>query len=173
MVFLALGILTLPMLGLGQLITEVVFALLLVLYVIFFPIKSMRHAKKSVFAVLVVETVFLTLIAAALILQQFGISPFEVSGVTRTIGILLWVHGAVRLIHTYLTAADTQSKYAFLAFLAYIALATLGVYMFAVPFVDDATLTLVLCVVLFLLALTFTVLGFTYSGKKKEKKSED
>ncbi len=166
----ALGILMLPVFELRQSMMEIIFALLLISYVAIFVIRAMRRTTGGTFMVLAFEAVAVTLVAATLILQQFGISLFAVSGVTRTVGILLWIHGASRLMYGYVRAfAGVKHKYSLPLFLAYILLASLGVYMFAAPFISDGTLSLVLCVVLFLLAATFAVLGFAFIPRRSGK----
>ncbi len=169
-VCLTLGILMLPVFELRQNMMEIIFALLLISYVAIFVIRAMRRTTGGAFMVLAFEAVAITLVAATLILQQFGISLFAISGVTRTVGILLWIHGASQLMYGYIRAfSGVKHKYSLILFLVYILLTSLGVYMFAAPFISDETLSLVLCVTLFLIAATFAVLGFAFIPRKSSK----
>ena len=165
---LAFGVITLPPLELP--VINFILALGLIAYLVLFLFKKLSHARGVMFVVLLVEFVIVSLIAAGLVLQQFKL--INISGVCRTVGLALWLHSLGALIAAYHAAyvrsARRTPPYIFALHLAFV---SLGVYMFASPFISDLIVTWIVSIASLtfgVLALIFAIIFAARSGKKKK-----
>ena len=167
-ILIALGVLTLPPLELP--VINFILAIGLVAYLALFLFKKLSHARGVMFVVLLVEFVIISLIAAGLVLQQFKI--INVSGVSRIVGLSLWIHSAGAMIAEYHAAYVKNIKRAPLGvFSLHLGLASFGVYMFAKPLVSDEIIAWIVAVSALALGVAALVLAIVTAAKKSKKKN--
>lgn len=164
---LALAIVMLPPIGIGQQALNILLAVALVLYLALYLFERMVHARGTIFVLTLVEFSVIALIALGLILQQFKV--FQISGVCRTLGLVIWLRGVIGLVRGYLVGTPRQRRrFSMLLFFGYIALVTLGTYCFAAPFISDVTLNWIFCIGFFLLFALFLVFALLVLPSKKK-----
>ncbi len=165
---LALGVITLPPLNLP--VINFILAVGLVAYLALFLFKKLSAARGVMFVVLLTEFVIISLIAAGLVLQQFKI--INVSGVSRIVGLSLWIHSAGTMIAEYHAAYVRNANRAPLyVFALHLALASFGVYMFAKPIVSDEIIAWIVAVSALALGVATLVLAIVTASKKGKKKN--
>lgn len=165
-ILFAFGVLTLPPLELP--VINFILALCLLAYLALFLFKRLSSSRGVMFVVLLVEFVIISLVAAGLVLQQLKI--INVSGVCRTVGLALWLHSAGALIAAYHSAyvknANRTPPYVFAINLG---LASIGVYMFAAPFISDELVLWILSITAFVLGISALVFAIIFASKKSKK----
>lgn len=155
-------------------ILNIVIAVLLIVYLILYlaPIMSKKRGKIQILTI--VEFVIIALIALGLVLQQFKV--FNIAGSCKILGLVLWLRAVVELFRAYFYRGKENSGYSYSIwyFIIMLVLITLGTWMFASPFFADKQVVIALAVILFLLAVTFIILGIIYVPKanKKSKKNK-
>jgi len=163
---LAFGVITLPPLKIP--VINFMLAVGLLAYLALYLFKRLASARGVMFVVLLSEFVIISLIAAGLLLQQFKL--IDISGVCRILGLSIWIHSAGALIGEYHAAyVRSAIRTPLYVFALHLALATLGVYAFAAPFVSDewiAWLLSVTSLALGILALVFAIIFATRKSKK-------
>ena len=165
---LALGVITLPPLKLP--VIKFILAIGLVLYLALFLFKRLSGPRGVMFVVLLVEFVIISLIAAGLVLQQFKI--IDESGVSRIVGLSLWIHSAGAMIAEYHSAYVRGAKRTpIYVFAIHLALASFGVYMFAKPLVSDEIIAWIVAVSALALGVAALVLAIVTASKKSKKKN--
>lgn len=165
---LALGIVMLPPFEIGQLALNILLAAALLAYLVIYLFDKVRRARGTIFILLALEFIVICVLILGLFLQQLKV--FNVSSVCATLGLVLWLRGAVCLISLYLTASVTRkTKYSLPSFLLYLLLVSVGAFTFAKPFVSDLALTWIICIFFFLVFIAFIFLAFLYSPSKKKK----
>ncbi len=164
---LALAIVMLPPFGISAKVLNVLLAIALVFYLLLYLLDKVVHARGNLLILLIVEFSVISLIAIGLLFQQFGI--FNISGVCRILGVVLWLRGAVSLIRAYfVVGTGAKKKYSLLIHMGYILLLSFGAYIFASPFISDLALCWIFSVAFFVTALVFTVLAVLSSPAKKK-----
>lgn len=169
--FLALGILLLPPLSLGEIILDVALAVGLLIYLFTFLVRRLSSAKGTVLVLTVIEFTVILLIALGLVLKQFNV--FNIADSCQIVGVVIWLRSVVSLVRGYfVSTSDGRRAYPLLTFLLFIGLVTLGTWLFAAPIFTDATLALILCVVSFVLFALFTVFTILFWPRGKKPKSK-
>ncbi len=171
-VFLALGIVMLPPFHIGDKLLDVLLALVLIAYLAIYLFDKVKRARGSVFILMVVEFVILSLIILGLFLQQFGV--FHISSICSAFGLVIWLRGVVALIISYLTLSSAKKdKKNLPMFLLYVALVSVGAFMFAKPLVSDLVVNWAICILFFLTTLVFVALTLLYAPDKKKVGSKE
>lgn len=166
-VSLALAIVMLPPFGISAKVLNVLLAIALVFYLVLYLLDKVLHARGNLLILLIVEFSVISLIAIGLLFQQFGV--FNISGVCRILGVVLWLRGAVSLVRAYFVAGTkAKRKYSLLIHMGCILLVSFGAYVFARPFISDLALCWIFSVTFFVTALVFTILAVLSSPAKKK-----
>ncbi len=165
-IFLALGIVMLPPLGIGPKVLNVLFAVLLVAYLISFLYDKIKRTRGSILVLCFAEFIIVSLVAVGQLLQQFKL--FNLSSASATFGFVIALRGLFSAIEMYiLSSTSKRAKYNLPLFIGYLALASAGVFLLARPFITDLIINWVLCGIMFLLTLIFTGFAFLYAPTKK------
>lgn len=163
-----LGVVMIPPIGIGQYILNVLLAISLAAYLVIHLFGKLQRSRGTTFILTLIEFSIVCLIIVGLILQQFRV--FNISGVCRTLGFVLWLRGMVSIIVMYITLGTVKSgRYNLPKFLLYLALITTGTYLFANPLITDYVFNWILCIVMMVVGLVFAGLAFLYSPSKKKK----
>ncbi len=165
-ILIALGVVMLPVLF-GLDIINIILAIGLLLYLALFLFKRITKRRGAMFVIILVEFMIVAVIATGLVLQQFKI--FNISGVCKILGLVLWVHSAGMLLGEYFNAKNKDAKTCppYL-FALDIALLTLGTYMFAAPFASDELIAWIVAITLMSLGAALIALAIYYIPKKKK-----
>lgn len=166
---LALGIVMLPPIGIGERIVRILFALTLLAYLIFYLFDKVRTSRGTVFILGIVEFIIVSLIVVDLILEQFNV--FSISGVCHTVGVVLTLRGVISALTLYISAyfAKRRPKN-LLLFIFSLILIMGGVFLFAKPILSDYVINWALCGLCFLCFLIFCALALLFSPDRKAKK---
>ncbi len=165
--FLALGIVLLPVFKVGETILDYVVAFVLLVYLFSYLVRKLSHARGAILVLTVVEFVVILLIALGLVLKQLKV--FNVGDTCQIVGLVVWLRGVVCLVRGYfVSTAEARRKYSLLLFFGYIALVTVGAWLFFAPIIKDATLALTLCIIAFVVFAVLLVLAIKYWPKKTE-----
>ena len=164
---IALGVVMLPPFKIGQHVIEALLAISLAAYVVIHLFGKLQRSRGSTFILKLIEFSVVCVIILLLILQQVGI--FDFIDACRTLGVVLWLRGMASIIVMYITLGTVKSgRYNLPKFLLYLALITVGAYLFAHPLITDVIFNWILCVVMIVVGLVFAGLAFLfYSPKKK------
>lgn len=165
---LALAIAMLPPFQIGQAVLGILLAVTLFAYIVIYLFDRVRRTKGMLFILSLAELVIVGVMALGLVLRQFSV--FELSGVCATVGIVLWLRGIIALISMYVTSQNTKTKYSLPLFSLYLFITSLGMFLYARPFVSDLVLTWLICVFFFISALVFGALALLYSPTKKKRR---
>ena len=167
---LGLGILMLPPFGIGQTMVDILLAITLVAYLVLYLFDKLRHSKGTTFLLSFIEFVLIALLVLGLILEQFDI--FNIGGVCRTVGLVMWLHGSFSVIILYTTLANVRSgKYNLPKFLIWLLALSVGVFLFANPIFSDLIINWAICIVLFIATVIFAALAILFAPNKKPQNS--
>ena len=165
--FLALGIVMLPPFEIGIKVLNVLFAVLLVCYLVSFLYDKIKRARGSILVLSFVEFIIVSIVAIGQLLQQFKL--FNLSSGCATLGFVLAVRGIFSVIEMYMLASTSKrARYNLPLFIGYLALASVGVFLLARPFISDLIINWVLSGVCFLIAVIFTGFALLYAPRKKK-----
>ena len=165
---LALGIIMLPPFNIGQKIINILLAVTLVAYLVVHLFGKLRRSRGATFVLTLIEFSVVSLISVGLVLQQFKV--FNISGVCRTVGLVLWLRGIVSILGMYIRLGTVKSEsYNLPKFALYLLLITLGACAFASPVISDLAFNWIICIVMILTAVIFGALALIYSPEKKKK----
>ena len=172
---LALGIVMLPPFGIGNKVLNILLAITLVAYLIIYLFDKAKRAKGVLFILTVVEMVIICFVIVGLVVDQF--SSIIISGVCRTIGLVVWLRGSVVSIGSYLSS-PTQRRYkrSLVKFLLGLLSISAGAFLMGYPLISNMALTWIICIFFFICALIFGFLALLYSPSKrtaKESKSKE
>ena len=163
---LVLGILMLPPFGIGQYCLNLLLALSLATYLAVHLFGKMQRTRGATFILTLIEFSVICIIIVGLVFQQFRV--FELVGVCRTLGVVLWLRGIVSITVMYINLGTLKSaRYNLPKFILYLLLITVGVYLFANPLLTDYVFNWIICLVMLFSALIFFLLSFIYSPIKK------
>lgn len=168
-VFIAVGIVMIPeVTDLGAKILNIVLAIALVIYSILYLFPKIKRHKGSIQILVIVEFVIVCLVAIGLVLVQFKV--FQITGVVRILGLVIWLRSVVELFRAYFyRGKDSSYKYPVWLFCIYLVLITFGTYIFASPFISDAKLVLIMAILFLIVAIFLIVLGIVLLPKKSKK----
>lgn len=166
---IAAGVVMLPQVtNLGIKILDIILAICLVAYCCVYLLPKIKHSRGTIQILTIVEFVVICLVALGLILMQFKV--FQIDGVIRIIGLVIWLRSVVELFRAYYyRGKDSSYKYPVWLLIIYLVLITFGTYIFASPFISDEKLVLILAIALFVLAVLLIVLGIIYLPKSSHK----
>ena len=170
LVALALGVVMLPVFGISAVFIDILLAAALTAYLLLFLLDKLRHTRGTVFALTVVEFSLLSLLALALLIQQFGAASFI--SVCQVVGVVLWLRGVVMTATLYISALAVKKPRRSLSALALsVIMITVGVWMIASSLLTDLVLEWVMCILLFITAFCFGALAFLfYLPRDKSKR---
>ena len=164
-VFLALGVVLLPIFEIGKAVLDFTVAALLCLYLGFYLRGKFRGGAVYI-SLTAVEFTVIALIAIGLVLKQLAI--ISIGSTCQIIGLVMWLRGVCCLIKGYfVSSAEARKKYSLLMFFGYIILVTAGAYLFARPLFSDETLIWIICISSFAVAALFIALSIIYAPKKQ------
>ncbi len=164
----ALGVVMLPPFGIGQVLLNLLLAISLAAYLVIHLFGKLQRTRGTTFILTLIEFSVVCIIIVGLIFQQFRV--FNIVGVCRTLGVVLWLRGVVSITVMYINLGTTKSaRYNLPKFLLYLLLITAGVYLFANPLITDIVFNWILCVVMLLTGVIFAFLAFIYSPSKHKK----
>lgn len=167
--FLALGVVLLPFFEIGKTVLDIIVAVLLCLYLGLYLVRKFRGGSVYI-ALTTVEFTLIALIAVGLVLKQFNI--ISIGSTCQILGAVLWLRGVCCLVKGYFVSTpEARRKYSLLLFFGYIALVSVGAYIFAKPFISDAALIWIFCISAFAVAVLFIALAIMYAPKKKGSKA--
>lgn len=173
-VFIAVGIIMIPeVTDLGAKILNIVLAIALVIYSILYLFPKIKKHRGSIQILVIIEFIIVCLIALGLILVQFKV--FEVTGVVRILGLVIWLRCIVELFRAYFyRGKDSSYSYPVWLFCIYLVLITFGTYIFASPFISDQKLVLIMAILFLIVAILLIILGIVLLPKKSKssKKSK-
>lgn len=176
---LALSIVMLPVFGISEIFIDIMLALALGVYLVFFLFDKLRHSKGTVFILTIIEFIVIVIVAFGLVFQQFGII-IRFSAVCQTVGLVIWMRGVVMALSLYLASLSAKKPTRSLVkFIIGIVLISLGAALITSTFIPDEVIEWVICVALFVAALVFGALAFLFSplkhevGKKSDTKAEE
>ncbi len=159
---LVLGIVMLPPFGIGQFLLNLLLAISLAAYLVIHLFGKLQRTKGTTFILTLIEFSVVCIIIVGLIFQQFRV--FELVGVCRTLGVVLWLRGIVSITVMYINLGTLKSaRYNLPKFILYLCLITVGVYLFANPLITDLVFNWLLCIIMILTAVIFAFLAFIYS----------
>jgi len=152
----------------GTQIINILIAVCIILYLIFYLAKKVKGpAKRAIKVLTIVEFVIFSLIALGCIFSQFKI--INVRGACQIFGLALWTRGAIEIFRAYYYRADSKEIYPVWYLALSIAFVSFGVYCFAKPFIQDIAILWIFIAVLFVTGALLVVLGFNNSYAKKIK----
>ncbi len=165
---LVLGIVMLPPFGIGQHLLNLLLAISLAAYLVIHLFGKLQRTKGTAFILTLFEFSVVCIIIVGLIFQQLRV--FNIAGVCRTLGVVLWLRGIVSITVMYINLGTLKSaRYNLSKFILYLLLITAGVYLFANPLITDIIFNWILCVVMLLTAVIFGFLAFIYSPSKVKR----
>ena len=163
---LALGIVMIPPFGIGEHILNLLLAIGLAAYLVIHLFGKLTRSRGTTFILTLIEFSVVCIVIVGLIFQQFRL--FDIVGVCRTLGFVLWLRGTVSIIVMYITLGTVKSgRYNLPKFLLYLFLITSGVYLFANPLISDLIFNWIICVVMMVVGLVFAFLAYLYAPSKK------
>lgn len=163
-----LGIVMLPPFGIGQQVLNLLLAVSLAAYLAIHLFGKLQRTKGATFILTLVEFSVVCIIIIGLVFQQLRV--FNIVGVCRTLGVVLWLRGIVSITVMYINLGTLKSaRYNLPKFALYLLLITAGVYLFANPLITDYVFNWILCVIMLLTGVIFAFLTFIYAPSKKKK----
>lgn len=170
-VFIALGIIMLPeVTDLGSKILNIVLAIALVIYCILFLFPKIKKHRGTIQILVIIEFVIVCLVAIGLVLVQFKV--FEITGVVRILGLVIWLRSVVELFRAYFyRGKDSSYSYPVWLLCIYLVLITFGTYIFASPFISDQKLVLIMAILFLVVAIILIILGIVLLPKSKSSKT--
>lgn len=153
----------------GKQIINILIAVVIVLYLVFFLIKKLRKRQKGVILVLtIVEFVLLALVALGCVLQQFKI--INVGGACAIFGLALWCRGSVELFRAYYHQRGDNDRFPIWWLVISIAFVSFGAYLFAKPLFQDIVILWIFVVIVLLVGLILLIDGFLAKPASKKSK---
>ena len=166
------GIVVLPFVtDFGKNILEIITAVFLIVYLIGFLLpKVLKKKNNLILAFHIIEFVVVGLLALGNILSQFKI--LNISGVTETLGVTLFMRGLSELVVSY--CANTEHRKKFYLFLIDVVILSFGVYLFAKPILTDEQVLIILGTLFILLGAlaTFIAVKFWKRLPKAEREAK-
>ena len=135
-------------------------------YLVIHLFGKLQRTKGATFILTLIEFSVVCIIIVGLVFQQLRV--FNIVGVCRTLGVVLWLRGIVSITVMYINLGTLKSaRYNLPKFILYLCLITTGVYLFANPLITDLVFNWILCSVMLLTALIFAFLSFIYSPNRR------
>lgn len=168
-VALAIGIVMLPPIGIGEKFLELFMAVTIASFMLPYQIFKMKHNYGTIFIITFIETCITVILILDLIIGQLDVLNINFE-VCRVIGLAIWIRAFCSLLCTYMAGfARRRSKHALPIFIFGILSITVGSIGFTTPFLSNAFLTWILCIMFMLVGLAFLGLAFLYAPIKAKK----
>ena len=168
-VALAIGIIMLPPIGIGEKLLELFVALSIGIFMLPYQIFKMKRNYGKIFIITFVEACVTGILILDLIAGQFDVLNINFE-VCRVLGVAIWIRAFCSLLCTYMAGfSRRRSKYALPIFILGILSITVGSIGFARPFLSNAFLTWIVCIIFMLIGLAFGGLAFLYAPIKSNK----
>ncbi len=168
-VALAIGIIMLPPIGIGEKCLEIFMAVSIACFMLPYQIYKMKRNFGKIFIVTFVEACITVLIILDLIVGQFDVLNINFE-VCRVIGLAIWIRAFCSLLCTYMAGFARRSrKHALPIFILGLLSLSVGAIGFATPFLSNAFLTWILCIIFILVGIFFGGLAFLYAPIKPKR----
>lgn len=152
----------------GSKIINILIALCIIAYLIFYLAKKVKGpAKRAIKILTIVEFAVLSLIALGCVFSQFKV--INVQGACQIFGLALWTRGVIEVFRAYYYRADSKEVYPVWYLAISIVMISLGVYCFAKPFIQDIVILWLFVSLLFVSGVLLLALGI--NNKKKRSKN--
>lgn len=153
----------------GTQIINILIAICIVWYLIFYLAKKVKGpAKRAIKVLTIVEFATLSLIALGCIFSQFNV--INVKGACQIFGLALWTRGAIEIFRAYYYRADSKEVYPVWYLAVSIAMVSLGVWCFAKPFIQDIVILWIFVSALFISGILLLAFGINSKKKKASTK---
>ena len=138
-------------------------------YLFTYLFKKIKKADNNTnLILLLVEFIFIAMIAVGLVLTQFKV--INIGGACQILGVVLWLRGSVEIFRAYyFRGTDTNSYPAYLVAVA-IGLVTLGTWLFVKPLIQDVVILWIFVSLLLFAGIILIAYGFASKPAKKKKK---
>ena len=167
-IFVALGVLMLPIFPIGRVVISILAALLVVAYMVIFLTKKIEKARSVYFIALLIEFVLMALLALGLILKQFNLFGF--AAICQFAGAALWIGSTVSLLGERFSTAKVTKRRALITFFIDVLLLSFGTVLMFKPFIGDEALLWIFSVSAFILTLGFVFLSIVFAPRKNKEK---
>ena len=150
----------------GKQIINILIALCILCYLIFYLAKKVKGPSKRAIKVLtIVEFAILSLIALGCIFSQFKI--INIQGACQIFGLALWTRGTIEIFRAYYYRSDSSEIYPVWYLAISITLVSLGVWCFVKPFIQDTAILWIFVALLFISSILLLTFGVNNKNKKK------
>ncbi len=151
----------------GSKIVNIMIAVAIIMYLIFFLAKKIKSYSNSTILVLtVIEFVLLAIIALGCILSQFNV--INIGGPCEILGLALWCRGTVELFRAYYYRRESSVYYPVWYVAIAVAMVTFGTYIFAKPFFHSTDIQWIFCGVTGVIGIFLIVYGIMVKPKKNK-----
>ena len=169
-VALAIGIIMLPPIGIGEKLLEIFMALSIGCFMLPYQILKMQRNFGTIFIITFVETCITVLIILDLIVGQFNVLNVNFE-VCRVIGLAVWIRSFCSLLCTYVGGFTRRRRnLALPLFIFGILSISVASVALATSILSNTFLTWTLCIIFILLGLAFGGLALLYAPIKPKKK---
>ena len=153
----------------GMSLLNLFIAACLCAYLFTYLFKKIKKADNNTnLILLLVEFIFIAMIAVGLVLTQFKI--INIGGACQILGVVLWLRGSVEIFRAYyFRGTDTNTYPAYLVAVA-IGLVTLGTWLFVKPLIQDIVILWIFVILLLFTSIILIAYGFASKPAKKKKK---
>lgn len=156
-----------------------IITLLLILYLVGYLLPKMsKNRDKNIYVPTVVEFTIISVFAVLCILNQFIHFMDSIITPSRTVGIVVYIHGLTNLIVLTFKHKESKNFDKVITFVVDILLVTFAVWCFTANLINDivmiwifASLLLIISILLFTIGVLVKPIG--NKKKKDDKKSED
>ena len=152
----------------GMQIINIIIAACIVYYLAFFLAKKLKHGKRVIKVLTIVEFAILSLIALGCIFSQFKI--INVQGACQIFGLALWTRGVIELFRAYYHRADSKEYYPVWYLGISIVMVTFGTWCFVKPFIQDIVILWIFVACLFACGVLLLVLAYNIKKSKPSVK---
>lgn len=137
-------------------------------YLFTYLLKKVKNAGNNTnLILLLVEFIFIAIIAAGLVLTQFQI--INIGGACQILGVVLWLRGSVEIFRAYYFRGTDSTSYPAYSVAIAIGLVTAGTWLFVKPVIDDVAILWIFVAMLFLVSVFLIVYGFLSKPAKQKK----
>ncbi len=169
-VSLALGIIMLPPFNIAQIMSSALLAIVLGACMIAFILPEIMSTRGIICLLNFLEFILIAIVAMLLVIQE--VLPFIENGTCRMLAAAIWIHGFVGIFKIYNTRIAGSKKGLALPLFINVVLITLGVYLFAVPFISELALNWICSIFFFVLTFLMVALSMLYAPKAASKKPQ-
>lgn len=168
LVSLAIGITILPAFGLGENMLSALLALVLGACMLAFILPEIMSTRGIICVLNFFEFILIAFVALALVIQQ--VLPFLEFANCRLLAIALWIHALIGIFKIYNTRVASMKRGLAFPLFVNMLLLSFATYLFAIPFISDATLAWLCPVFFFVLTFLMVALSLLYAPKSKKRR---